>query len=463
MLPDALQDQARTVAHLAVYLEELKRAALRLRDEFKVREQGFFSPSEDEAARQLLISYWMARTALFEVVLSYRDADDFPDSVRPERFLIGYSAALLLVDAARFLRENYHDQPVIRAKLNEPEPHFGIPSDSYDTVQRSLTSPVHVWHLYHAVRYFEEQAGELQALAADVLLAPLVEVMNRLGPRLQVSVYEVAKARIRVRTRQLSNAVRRGLIDRALYGLQKVACCMVTDRFTRRGHQPSLPAAIAAELRALLRPGDVIVNRKEFALTNYFLPGYWPHAALYLGLPGDLERLGLSEHHKLKPRWQRLLELDPHEPGRVLEAMKDGVWLRSLRTPFRADAIAVMRPMLSQEDIAQALGRGMLHEGKAYDFDFDFTRSDRLVCTEVVYRSYQGIGGMQFPLTRRAGRLTLAAEDLLRLSLAQTGFEPLAVYSPHHADGLLVGSEAGKVLAASLKEPTFVAADHRSA
>ncbi|MBC7820786.1 MAG: hypothetical protein IAG10_28205, partial [Planctomycetaceae bacterium] len=403
MLPDALQAHARTVAHLAVYFEELKQAALRLRDQFSVRERGFFSPSEDEAARQLLISYWMARTALFEVVLSYRDAEDFSASLKPTRFLIVYSAALLLVDAARFLRENYHDQPAIRAKLNEPEPHFGIPSESYDTVQRSLTSPVHVWHLYHAVRYHEEQASELHVLAADPLLAPLIEVVDRLGPRLQVSVYEFAKARIRVRTRQLSNAVCRGLIDRALYGLQKVACLMVTERFTRLGHQPSLPAAVAEELRSLLRPGDVIVNRKEFALTNYFLPGYWPHAAFYLGQPGDLERLGLREHHKLKPRWQRLLELDPHDPGRVLEAMRDGVWLRSLGNPFRADAIAVVRPMLSSEDIAQAIGRGMLHEGKAYDFDFDFTRSDRLVCTEVVYRSYQGIGGIQFPLTRRAG------------------------------------------------------------
>ncbi len=454
MLPDALQAHARTVAHLAVYFEELKQAALRLRDQFNVRERGFFSPTEDEAARQLLISYWMARTALFEVVLDYRGAEVYPAALRPTRFLIGYSAALLLVDAARFLRENYHDQPVIRAKLNEPEPHFGIPPESYDTVQRSLTSPVHVWHLYHAVRYHEEQAGELHALAADPLLAPLLDVVDRLGPRLQVSVYEFAKARIRVRTRQLSNVVRRGLIDRALYGLQKVACLMVTERFTRLGHQPALPVSVAEKLRSVLRPGDVIVNRKEFALTNYFLPGYWPHAAFYLGQPADLERLGLREHHELKPRWGRMLELDPHEPGRVLEAMRDGVWLRSLGNPFRADAIAVVRPMLSPEDIAQAIGRGMLHEGKAYDFDFDITRSDRLVCTEVVYRSYQGIGGMQFPLTRRAGRLTLAAEDLLRLSLTQSGFEPLAVYSPHHADQLLHGHEAARILAESLQETT---------
>ena len=454
MLQDALETPARTVAHLTVYFEELKQTALRLRDQFNVRTRGYFSPSEDDAARQLLVSYWMARTALFDVVLSLRDTEHVPASLRPARFLIGYSAALLLVDAARFLRENYHDQPAIRAKLNEPDRRFGIPPESYDTVQRSLTSPVHVWHLYHAVRFQEEHAVELRSLAADPLLAPLVEVVQRLGPRLQVSVYEVAKARLRARTRQLSNTVHRNLVDRALYGLQKVACLMVTGRFTRLGHQPSLPANVATQLRSLLRPGDVIVNRKEFALTNYFLPGFWPHAALYLGKADDLDRLGLRDHQELKPRWQRLQELDPHEAGRVLEAMRDGVWLRSLSNPFQADAVAVVRPMLSPPNIALAIGRGLLHEGKAYDFDFDFTRSDRLVCSEVVYRSYQGIAGMEFPLTRRAGRLTLAAEDLLRLSLARSGFETLAVYSPGHADQLLCGRDADRILAASLHEPT---------
>ena len=450
MLPEALQAHARTVSHLAVFFGELKQAALQLRSQFGVRERGFFSPSEDEAARHLLVSYWMARSALFEVALSYHEANEMPDELRPARFVIAYAAALLLVDAGRFLREQYHDQPAIRAKLNEPEPHFGIPPNSYDTVQRSLTSPVHLWHLYHAVKYHADHTGELQSLAADPLLAPLLEVIDRHSHRLSVSVIDYAKARLRVRTRQLATVVRHKLLDRALYGLQKVACLMVTERFTRIGHQPSLPTSVTDALRTLLRPGDVIVNRKEFALTNYFLPGYWPHAALYLGEPGDLERLGLRQHHELKPRWRRLLELDHHEQHRVLEAQRDGVWLRSLRSPFRADAIVVVRPRLAHDDIAQAIGRGMLHEGKPYDFDFDFTRSDRLVCTEVIYRSYDGIGGMRFPLTRRAGRLTIAAEDFLRMAIERTNFEPVAIYAPSRESRLLCGSDVDAVLSMTL-------------
>ena len=60
MLPEELESQARSVTHLATYLEELKDAARRLRERAAVRERGYFSPGEEEAARQLLISYWMA-------------------------------------------------------------------------------------------------------------------------------------------------------------------------------------------------------------------------------------------------------------------------------------------------------------------------------------------------------------------------------------------------------------------
>jgi hypothetical protein len=185
---------------------------------------------------------------------------------------------------------------------------------------------------------------------------------------------------------------------------------------------------------------------------NYFLPGSWPHAALYLGSADDLERMGLRQHEELVPRWRRLLALDQDEPRRVLEAMRDGVCLRSLRNPFRADAVAVVRPQLDDDEVAQAIGRGMLHEGKPYDFDFDFSRSDRLVCTEVIYRSYDGIGRMHFSLIRRAGRLTIAAEDLLSMALDRACFEPVAIYAPAWAPRLVRSPDVDPVLRATLAD-----------
>jgi hypothetical protein len=203
-------------------------------------------------------------------------------------------------------------------------------------------------------------------------------------------------------------------------------------------------------VRAIVRPGDVLITRKEHALTNYFLPGFWPHAALFIGGSAELERLGIGGHAHVAPRWHQLLTCDSNEPLRVLEALKDGVRIRSLGCPLTCDAVAVLRPELPEPLVAQAIARGFRHEGKAYDFDFDFTRSDRLVCTEVVYRSYEGIGGVTFALTRRAGRLTLAAEDLLTMALAKSHFRVVAAYCGKVHQALASNEDAERVIRATM-------------
>ena len=111
-----------------------------------------------------------------------------------------------------------------------------------------------------------------------------------------------------------------------------------------------------------------------------------------------------------------------------------------------SDAIAVLRPQIDESDVPTAIGRGVFHDRKPYDFDFDFTRSDRLVCTEVVYRSLDGLGDVEFPLKQRAGRLTLAAEDLVNMALERRHFDAVAVYVPGHTDELIVGQDCYPVI-----------------
>ena len=236
-----------------------------------------------------------------------------------------------------------------------------------------------------------------------------------------------------------------------MYRLQSIACHLVADVHFLPLHQPRMPRQVGQRLRALLRAGDVMIVRKEHAVTNYFLPGYWPHAALYLGDIDAIQRVGLDQHEHVKPRWQKLVRLKGPEDHRVLESMKDGVQIRSIESPLRSDAIVIIRPKLAQREIVDALGRAMFHEGKPYDFDFDFTRSDRLVCTEVVYRGYEGVGNVRFQLTRRSGRLTLSAEDLLQMALRHQHFEPIAFYAPNYRKRLQIGENAGTALQATLK------------
>ena len=434
----------RTVLTVAEQFERLKQSAGILAEAASSSDRGYFTPSEDEEVRHLLVSYWQSRNALLELVLEMKDAQHIDGN-----FLVGFAGALVLVDAGRFLRDEFDDRPVVRGKLNEPAPHFGIPEGLYDTVQSSLTNPAHTWHLYHATKYFDENRESLEGLVAGTVMETLPQLIERLQVATDISLANYAMLRARVRARRVVDVIKDDLLSRALYGLQKSVSSAIANRYVVRGHQPGLPDEIERQLRDLLRPGDVLIVRKEHALTNYFLPGYWPHAALYLGTRDELIAAGFGDREHVRPHWKHLLECDDDEPSRVHEAMKDGVLVRSLSSPFASDAITVLRPRLELDEVFDALARGMFHTGKSYDFDFDFSRADRLVCTEVVYRSYEGVGDIRFDLTRRAGRMTLSAEDLIGMAISGTHFDAVATYAPPEYGELKTGSEATEVLKAT--------------
>ncbi|MBA3585426.1 MAG: hypothetical protein H0W36_13055 [Gemmatimonadetes bacterium] len=126
--------------------------------------------------------------------------------------------------------------------------------------------------------------------------------------------------------------------------------------------------------------------------------------------------------------------------------MKDGVRIRPIDSPLASDSIVVLRPTLEESHIAAALAQALLHEGKPYDFDFDFSCSHRMVCTEVVYRAYDGVADVRFDLKRHVGRFALAAGDLLRMALAEKHFTVVAVFSPAHGAELHRGLQAVEIV-----------------
>ena len=432
----------RTVLSVYSQFAELKQQAEAMAAYASTMDRDYFTPSEDEAIRQLLITYWQLRTALFELVYELRIAGRNERNDYDPLFLAGYAGALVLLDAARFIRERFHDSALIRHKLNEPEPSFGIAGGLYDSIQESWTNPSHIWHMFDAARYFERNRNRLDALRCDRESDSLIAIIEQLTCRLNLSWADYAKLRLRFRTRQLGSLLKRDLFYAAMFQMQKGIGILAADRFLKLGHQPGLPDSVRNELQSILAPGDVLLVRKEFALTNYFLPGYWPHSALFLGNAAALSDLGLSNHPHIASRWQNFLDLDLPERGRVIEAMKDGVRIRPLESPYRSDSILVLRSRLKPESIRHVVARAFMHEGKEYDFSFDFTVANRLVCTEVIYRAYDGVEGITFPLSMRAGRLTLAALELVEMAMQRKHFEIEATYIPMCSQKLLRGVDA---------------------
>ncbi len=201
-----------------------------------------------------------------------------------------------------------------------------------------------------------------------------------------------------------------------------VSTWLGSTRFRQpRGGQLMIRPQQLAEFRAKLKPGDILIERQNWFLSRAFMPGYWAHAALYVGTTNDLVRLGLDRDPRVLAQWKNYATRDHagHE-HLILEAVPEGVRMTTLEHCIGvADSAAVLRPRVTESDVREAIARGFTHLGKSYDFDFDFFTSDRLVCTELVYRCYDG--AVRFPLVDVMGRKTLPPTELVRKFVTERG------------------------------------------
>ena len=433
---DMITNAARSFASLAPAVSGLDQLTTELEDVKRAASRGYFTPDEDDRVRTRFAQYLTARAGLLQTIQELRplalDSNGLviEGQTRVKAFAVAHASAALLVRAGRFIVDRFATNSIVQRKLNEAEPRLGIPPKQYTAIYKSLTDPVNGWRLLAAARYAREHRDEIESLARDPEFAVVVQHLVEAEAALQMRKRRFALAHLRYRWHSLRRR-RASAYAKAMFGLFE-ACGRVIADVRNPFHAKRLTPAIRAQLANLLQPGDVLITRHDDAASNLFLPGYWIHAALHIGTARERDALGIAVDDERRARWT--------DPIRVLEAKKDGVRLRALDETLEVDAVAVLRPMLPRHRTVEAIGRALTHEGKLYDFEFDFFRSDRLVCTEVVYRGYHGIDGLEFSLSRRAGRPTLSAEDLIAMSLQNRGFEPIAVYGAVGCEDRIVDS-----------------------
>ncbi|MCZ6835442.1 MAG: YiiX/YebB-like N1pC/P60 family cysteine hydrolase, partial [Planctomycetota bacterium] len=353
-------------------------------------------------------------------------------------FLLAYASTCLLVQGSRHLVDDVANHSITQRKLNEGSVKYRIPRKQYTQIYRSLTHPFNAWRINEAMHFADANRSELETLAGDPQLAPALLWLEQSENALRIGVRRYMKARLRFRWHSWRRR-RASAAHQAMFALFETGGRLVADvKYWGRGHH-RVDDRIIAQVAELIEPGDVFVTRHYHALTNLFLPGFWPHAALHVGLETDRETLGLQISDELKQRWAGT--------KRVFEARKDGVLFRDLSDTLAVDAFTVIRPTIGSADLTHAIHRAVQHEGKLYNFDFDFFTEDRLVCTEVIYRGFEGVGPIRFDLQDRMGRLTFSAEDLLTVALEGRGFEPLAIFGiPGCESDLVTGARAGELL-----------------
>ena len=412
-------------------------------------DRGVFRPVEEADLLSWFARFLTVRSELWEVIGDVSSPVDGSiervlDTNHWRCFVLGYTSACLIVRLDRLLLEDIARDSLTQRKLNEGSTSHRLPRKQYTAIFESFTNPGKARSMEQAMRFARRHRKLVEAMEDDPIVGEFVTELTDRETVLEPSRRRYLSLLVNylVHTfRRRGASARQQTIFAALETGGRVAS-ELRDRWTTG----RVDEGVRRQIEALLEPGDVLISRHDRALTNLFLPGFWPHAALYIGHEADRDRLGIEVDDDRKARWSG--------DRRVLEALKDGVLFRPLEHTLQVDAVAVIRPQLGPAEIAQAISRVAEHEGKLYNFDFDFFRSDRLVCTEVVYRAFDGIGPISIPLSERSGRQTLSAEDLLDLAVAGIGFDPVAVFGgPTCAETLVVGAEARRAISPENRTP----------
>ena len=408
------------------HLTEIKRydAALgRLMTDVKARADLFpngdrqadfkaLKPEQREEIRQYYSTLLDYMRALDGLKLSWEHFHRINPLKHKERharaFLVSYAAWLVQYKhGLEFIDAVIPNMP-FETFLDEAAPRHDIPERSFADLKLQIVQVKSVSRLLGSHHYGRAQrkALEDEACTNDELCYWAVSLTR--------DYHDVAHAQLKERSAvQFSyNAydIVRDMAFASWFPVQKSVAEWMGDTKVKRLHQHLITGEQIATMREKMRPGDIIVARKNWYLSNIGLPGFWPHAELYLGAPERLDdyfsdaALGehipeLSGEPKLSvylsrtypDAWKAYLAKPDHEgeAHEVIESMSEGVLFSSLERAAGADYVGVLRPRREKLEQARAIIKAFRYWGRPYDFNFDFLTDSTIVCTELVYKAWE--------------------------------------------------------------------------
>lgn len=198
------------------------------------------------------------------------------------------------------------------------------------------------------------------------------------------------------------------------------------DKATENNNNRKLKQEDVYAIAGNIEPCDVILERKDGLTTNKFIPEFWTHSALYLGnlkqinaYFGGMPLLnGLTPGqyiHKHYPAVFRKLLLTKNP---IIESVtKTGVTISPVRVVLEVDYFALLRTNLSKEDKFLSLLKAFEFYRLPYDFKFDLSETEAVVCSGLLYKSLipsQVKDGISIPLNSLLGSPMVYPGDFAR-------------------------------------------------
>jgi hypothetical protein len=337
--------------------------------------------------------------------------------VSPEARLNGVmmslSSAFLLYDNYLLSISLFEGDAKLRRLLNEADPGYAVKSAALAKVTLSYNSINNRSRARRAIKFYEREAKRFnQSVDANPETA-YINLLIKQSPSYSM-----------VRTWSPFYVVGRkvgflgGVTEDTLSGLERNGVSLFSMVFgnavglveTRKGKLYRM-GPVKGQLNDTLQAGDILLEKTPFRLTDKLIPGYWGHAAVWIGSEKELRELGIWDN-PLVSRYHGQIR-----QGRgVIEALRSGVEMNKLDQFVNIDSIGVLRKQtIGKEERGKVILQALRQVGKPYDFNFDVESKERVYCSKLVYLTYSGV---EWPTKKSLGRTTFTPDDVANRALA---------------------------------------------
>ena len=357
---------------------------------------------------------------------------------------LGLTFALLLYDNYLVAVAPYEEHNKLRYIINESgidpevEGYLRIVSESYTDrkkMQRLIKaiefiSKIEQWESDHPNSGLMQNDPDNQYLNMMIYGSPSYGEIRKNSSQETESIFSINK--INIFNNKIEDNIRLISSD-ATNQVSKMFGNAAGIIVARRGKMDELPKEKQSEIIANMQPLDILLEKAPFRLTDHLIPGYWSHVALWSGTENELRELGVwdelptiyneakEKYHYSGPDFQEAIR----NGHMVIEALRPGVQINTLQHFLNIDDLGVIRfNGLTIENKRSYLLNAFSQIGKSYDFNFDVESKNEIVCSELIYISFDDL---DWNTSKTAGRYTISPDNVAQ-KLLDDNMDPVLLY-----------------------------------
>ncbi|MBU3092496.1 hypothetical protein K2F40_13705 [Clostridium sp. CM028] len=341
-----------------------------------------------------------------------------------KNILLIYASTIAIRKNAVLLANIIEKNKYLESMLNEARPEYNINKKQYYYITQEITEIYYMISLFRNKHYFDFMVNHYEVYGYE--RDENEEELLNYASYNYLNVIKLVKNHRNIVKNNMINFFGKNIFD-FWFPFQKWIAISITGVDYSSRKEKYVSNEDINIIKEELLPGDILLKRNNYQLTNLGLPGFWTHTGIYIGCLEKLDKyfndiplgdcLCVSEYVKvIYPKVYDSL-CNENNGEYIIEVIAPGVVINPLDAIAKVDYFSALRPKLPKEDKLKALFTAFESLGKAYDYNFDIMTDNALFCSELIYKSYlcsRNKKGLTFNLEAKAGRLLLSPNNIIK-------------------------------------------------